>query len=44
MEEGIKVGIKEGFKFCLDLAKIIVPVTFTFAILKETVIFKQITE
>jgi len=43
MKEGIKVGIKEGFKFCLDLAKIIVPVTFAFAILKETVIFKQIT-
>jgi hypothetical protein len=43
MEEGIKVGVKEGFKFCLDLAKIIVPVTFTFVILKETVLFKQIT-
>jgi spore maturation protein SpmB len=43
MEEGIKIGIKEGFKFCLNLAKIIVPVTFTFAIIKETTFFKQIT-
>jgi spore maturation protein SpmB len=43
MDEGIKVGVKDGFNFCLHLAKIIVPVTFTFSILKETVIFKQAT-
>ncbi len=43
MEEGIKVGIKDGFNFSLHLAKIIIPVTFTFSILKETIIFKQAT-
>jgi hypothetical protein len=43
MEEAIKVGIKDGFKCCFDLAKFIVPVTFAFSILKETFIFKQIT-
>jgi hypothetical protein len=42
MKEIIKDGIKNGFKVCLDLAKIMIPIIFIFTFLKHTFIFEKI--
>ncbi len=44
MKKAIKDGIKNGFKVCWDLAKIIIPIIFIVNILKNTVLFEKTAE